>query len=58
VKPLNYAEVDQLARAIIAARSSFYSRRLLQMLERGELTVSEVLMRLAAAQPRHPPRSA
>jgi hypothetical protein len=57
-RKLTPGEVQTLARAILAARSYFYSRRLLQRLERGELSVTEVLTRLSASQPRHPPHMA
>jgi hypothetical protein len=56
-RKLTVTEMQTLARAILVARSNFYYRRLLQMLKRDELTVADVLDRLAAVQPRHPPRS-
>jgi hypothetical protein len=58
LEQLTYVEVQALARAMLACGSYFYCRRLLQMLARDEISVTDALIRLAAMQPRHPPRSA
>jgi hypothetical protein len=42
MKPWTVAEMHELAQAIIEAGDSFYCRRLLDRLERGELGVIEV----------------
>ena len=41
MKPWTVAEMHELARAIVAAGDSFWVRRVLQRLERGELTISD-----------------
>ena len=58
MKPLTFVELQALAPAMVASGSYFYCRRLLQMLERGELSVTEVLVRLDASKGRHPPHAA
>jgi hypothetical protein len=57
MKQLTLVEIQALARAMVASRSYFYCRRLLQMLERDELSVTDVLVRLAS-QPRYPSQTA
>jgi len=52
VKPLSFIEVQELARAVVAVGDSFCCRRLLQRLDRGELELHEVLVRLSALRPR------
>jgi len=52
MEPLTLTEVRMLARAVVAAGDSFCCRRLLQRFEREELEFRDVLVRLAALQPR------
>ena len=55
VKPLSFLEIQELARAVMAAGDSFYCRRLLQRLDREERELHEVLVRLSTLRPRQPP---
>jgi len=41
VKPLSFVEIQELARAVVAAGDSFYCRRLLQRLDREVLELHE-----------------
>jgi len=49
VKAWTVADVYELAQAIVGAGDSFYTRRLLQRLERGELSMVEAAARLRCA---------
>jgi hypothetical protein len=55
VKPLSFVEIQELTRAVMAAGDSFYCRRLLQRLDREELELHEVLVRLSTLRPRQRP---
>jgi len=58
MRRLTVAEIQLIARAIIATGGSFYCRRLLQRCERGEISFRDMmalLERVGRSRPRDPP---